>query len=125
MRAILLSIFCLFLLTSNLFGIHPPNAIEAAEVEKIEVQEAKKEARVHKKLAKMQRKAAKKAAKPAKSGLFQNGKFKLGAIALAAGLVLSILTSIVSLPGFIGFLGVIGIIAGMVLMGWGLLEHFS
>jgi len=81
--------------------------------------------RVAKKIKRLQKRAEKMSAKPAKSDLFQNGKFRFGLFALIGGVLLSAVSLIVKVPAIIGYLGVIGVIAGMVLIFWGLLEHFS
>ena len=83
---------------------------------------AKKQKRLKKRIAKLKKKFEKRA--PIDSGIFQDSKFRLGAVVFLGGLGLLILAGI-----FIGFSSAViwianlAILVGLVLMIWALIEY--
>lgn len=83
-------------------------------------------AKQQKKLEKVKSKMEKKLAKKAKrSGVWDDSRFRLGAILFLAALALVIVAAIGILAGFFSFIAGLLALAGLVLIVWALVENYA
>jgi Flp pilus assembly protein TadB len=87
----------------------------------------RKEAKLEKRLGKFEKKLEKRGItkEGAVTEVWDDGKFRLGAILLLAALALGIVALIISLGGFINFIAGVLALAGVVLIIWSLVEYYG
>ena len=82
----------------------------------------KKQKRMKKRIQRLKKKMNKKA--PLDSGVFQDSKFRLGAIIFLGGLGLLLLTALfITFSSFVIWIANLAILVGLVLMIWALIEY--
>lgn len=114
----------LFLLLTCCYSTKSYAILASAPAKEVaETQHARIEHRMQQIKAKLERKLFKKYKKAAPPQLWEDDRFRLGVIALAAGLVLALIGRLGILSGFFGFLAILAVIAGLGLVIWALVDY--
>jgi len=113
-------------------AVAPAVEKKAAEHKVLTKQELRKQARIErrqvrleKRMKRLEAKVAKKMEKKAAPSLWDQSKFRLGAILVGAAIVLGILAAIISGAGFLGVIAGLAALAGLVLVVWSLIEYYG
>ena len=121
---------CILLLSpSYVLGVGTIQKVENQELSNEEATQKafdnlspKKQKRLKKRMAKLNKKLKKKAALD--SGVFQDSKFRLGALCVLGGLVLILLASLfIGFTGIVFWVGDLAVLIGIILMVWAIIDY--
>ncbi|MFN7118440.1 MAG: hypothetical protein ACK4TA_16705 [Saprospiraceae bacterium] len=113
----LLLIFFSLVCSTQSYAIVAP----APQTADMEVQQQRFQKRMQQIKAKLEKKLFKKKAAPPE--IWDNDRFRLGVLALAAALALALIAGLGILSGFFGFLAGLAAVIGIILIVWALVDY--
>lgn len=85
----------------------------------------RRQARLEKRLQRLEARLANKMEKKAAPSVWDESRFRIGAILIGGAIVLGILAAIIGGAGFLGVIAGLAALAGLVLIIWSLIEYYG